>query len=1004
MLRSRMSELSNWARIALVCALCIGTFACGTRPGRDLSMQGALGKFDERRAGTRAQQARAANPEKLRGRDVALKPFPQRRELLQVRVPANAVMADIVDGVVATSIAGVQRATPGVPSGARGNAGARNANQRSLQAQIEMLNAQIEMREREIRGKWAAYDRKKMLLDQMDMRHSKTRDLLLQGFKIRNEKLLQKVLASIDEAYQVTEPETVFGLQKGEGSHILALFGRNEMARPDEYVDLKKSFLFVGGDISTGISLGRMDDLNEEISSRDLNVNLAGLRLPTALKSLARSINLPVYVSPGVEAAPQKVRLEISKADALDIFDILIDNYALAMAYDRKMGVARFYTLEEFTERVNVALSSAKQHNKRARNYRKISQLENDGAAIKQIYTAYFKNSDDAGRARSLTNNALIEADYSTGITEAIIVFKETALKNEKKLGELDLTNSGERQKLALVTQAAKFVLDDANKVLTKLLQTRTKKQTALSKVKRRRRGQAKMLGRADNGELTQVKPRRLFLSGPDAEVLRGRVIQDANLATTEPIYTEKFTIYNSEGSNSCGGKTNDRVTQIKVELENYYAQLYPDELIAAERAAERAARRAERKMATENFSNNQLAALTLVNTAIDVAPAGAVTTQAGGALAQSNITPVNITPGPPGVAAPGQGGTQAQGNTTVATPGQAATGGNNADDDRFGNSNFRRPTVTSVADTVIVTGFQHDVELAASLIESLDQADKQVLVEVFMVNVVKNWQRQLQGRLQNALRTADQTDGSISSLPGNIRSEYKDLVDVRDNGLIGVRGALNFANRAAAASNFTLNNFRLGLAWTVDFMEKNSLGRKVSSPTILALDGCPAKIIKSETRYLPVTTTSAPVVTPGGQTVPGQTSTNYEARSAELKLEVTPTINPLNDHVRLKVVFNDDFFVTSDANSDKIQSVIDTQFISAPGDVIVLAGLYTEDNSKTRDGLPGIVDLPFISSILGTSSDQLKTQEMVIFMAPEVITPEAGKMPINSAVYYGTQ
>jgi general secretion pathway protein D len=103
-----------------------------------------------------------------------------------------------------------------------------------------------------------------------------------------------------------------------------------------------------------------------------------------------------------------------------------------------------------------------------------------------------------------------------------------------------------------------------------------------------------------------------------------------------------------------------------------------------------------------------------------------------------------------------------------------------------------------------------------------------------------------------------------------------------------------------------------------------------------------------------------------------------------------------------LKVLFNDDFFVSADANSDKIQSTINTEFISAPGDVIVLAGLYTEDNSKSRNSLPGMTEVPLLSTLLGTSSDQLNTQEMVIFLAPEVITPETGKRPVNSAQYYG--
>ena len=50
-------------------------------------------------------------------------------------------------------------------------------------------------------------------------------------------------------------------------------------------------------------------------------------------------------------------------------------------------------------------------------------------------------------------------------------------------------------------------------------------------------------------------------------------------------------------------------------------------------------------------------------------------------------------------------------------------------------------------------------------LIENLDKPDKQVLVEVFMVNVAKNWQRQLQGRLQNALRLDNMTDPDVAAI-----------------------------------------------------------------------------------------------------------------------------------------------------------------------------------------------------------------------------------------------
>jgi type II secretory pathway component GspD/PulD (secretin) len=978
-------------------------------------MAGAVQRFDDRRAAVRAEQAVLEGVETTR--PAQLKPLPPRRELLQVRVPTLIEVDDIADDVVAASITDMTSMGLDLSVGARGN-GQLLSGKRSLESQIKALDKRSETIRRQRRTVLSNFNVAKLLLDQMDMRHSKSRDLTLQGFKIANEKMLQGFIADLEQQYAEAEPTTIIGLTDNNELGALALFGRNELARKDEYVSLEKSFLFVGNDVNTGVSLGRMDDLSDEVGSRTLSVNLAGLRLPTALKSLARSINMQVYLSPAVNAAPQKVSLDISRADALDIFDILIDNYGLAMAYDRKMGVARFYTRAEFSERVDDAVAAAELHNRRARNLRKISSLENDTAALRQIYQNYFQHPDDAGRVRSLTNDAIIEDDHSPAVASAIVTFKEAALKNERDLDALDLENATERQEQASKTQTAQFELEDVDQALALLASERAAKQELLDDVMARlaadMASQAMAEISPETGEpvvkaARDKTPQAELIDVPNAEELRGRVVRDANLKTTEPIFTEKFTVFNSEGAASCDGGSDDRVTEIQTELTSYFEQLYPETMIAAEKAAEEraeAARLAREKAAREAEER-----------ALKAAQEGLPSFDPlQEALVRSNVTDIatDLVPtaeaGEPNVTSNAGLATQAAGSAPMTAPINAAPTENGDASAEVENpvaplfltdSSFRRPTVTAVGDTVIITGFRHDIELVSELMESFDKPDKQVLVEVFMVNVAKNWQRQLQSKLENAVRTAAKTDPDIGALPDTVKSQLPNLVEVRDNSLIGIGGALNFANRAASANTFTLNNFRLGLAWTIDFMETNSLGRKVSSPTILALDGCEAQIEKSETRYLPITSTSAPVVTPGGQTVPGEATTTYEPREATLSLTVTPTINPLNDHVRLKIAFNDDFFLTSDANSDKIQSKINTEFIAAPGDVIVLAGLYTEDNSKTRNGLPGMTGIPIFGTFLGTSSDAKNSQEMVIFLAPEVITPKAGEMPVNSARYY---
>ncbi|MBL6786773.1 MAG: hypothetical protein ISQ27_02155 [PS1 clade bacterium] len=317
----------------------------------------------------------------------------------------------------------------------------------------------IEAKQSDLLDKQSVYDTENQVLNEMDLRHAKARSLLLREFKIANESLLHQFLAELRQQFNETQPETILGLSQNTDLNVLAMFGRNELAKADEYVDLKKSFNFVGGNVSTGISLGRMDWLAKEFGSRNLTVNFAGARLPTVLKSLARTISMPLYLSPEVEAAKQRVRLEVSDVDVLDIFDVIIGNYGLVLAYDRKVSVARFYTLKEFIERLAAAVDIAEQHNKRARNLRKITSLESDEAAIRQIYIDYFQQPLEVESRKSLANVALEVTDYSPVVSKAIISFKQATLANEQALAEMDHKHSAERRAQTKVVREAWFML-----------------------------------------------------------------------------------------------------------------------------------------------------------------------------------------------------------------------------------------------------------------------------------------------------------------------------------------------------------------------------------------------------------------------------------------------------------------------------------------------------------------------------------------------------------------
>ena len=112
----------------------------------------------------------------------------------------------------------------------------------------------------------------------------------------------------------------------------------------------------------------------------------------------------------------------------------------------------------------------------------------------------------------------------------------------------------------------------------------------------------------------------------------------------------------------------------------------------------------------------------------------------------------------------------------------------------------------------------------------------------------------------------------------------------------------------------------------------------------------------------------------------------------------MTPTIYKLNDHVELDIAFTDENFLGDSVTSPKLANSITTTLNAAPGDIIVLAGLYKETNKKDRTSLPGLSSVPVLGTLLGgTADDQLLSDEMVIFLAPTVITPRTGLAPANA-------
>jgi len=281
-----------------------------------------------------------------------------------------------------------------------------------------------------------------------------------------------------------------------------------------------------------------------------------------------------------------------------------------------------------------------------------------------------------------------------------------------------------------------------------------------------------------------------------------------------------------------------------------------------------------------------------------------------------------------------------------------------------------RVPIVLPDDTGVTVIGTREDNDLVVRLIEQYDVPELQVLIEIFIITVSRDFSRQI--------------DSILSASPsagGNNNQEF------------ALSQLASTASRAVGtiSLDFDSPNDELGLL--LNFLESNSLGRVVSSPTILVASGKDAIVERTQIARVP----GPNVLDSDNRSVAGP-PVEYEA---PFRLEINEVdINRLNNTVKLDVVLTDTRFSDTLARvnelSDRTSDIIDTTFWAAPGDVVVLAGVTRNEESTTTSGMPGTTgSLAPLTPLLG-GSDGFSTNlsETLIFMAPTVINPSAENQP----------
>jgi general secretion pathway protein D len=328
----------------------------------------------------------------------------------------------------------------------------------------------------------------------------------------------------------------------------------------------------------------------------------------------------------------------------------------------------------------------------------------------------------------------------------------------------------------------------------------------------------------------------------------------------------------------------------------------------------------------------------------------------ANGPRAQSGVTSAEASVGETGLGTASRAGRR--GGSSIYAAGITAGNGNGA---------VILPGVRITADVInnslLVYANQENYKIIERTLYQLDRPQLQVSIDATIAEITLN--DKLQYGVQYFLKS-------------------KDLGLKPDQGSMSLINSATSAVLSRALPGF---NFLLGTEadprLVLDALRAVSDVKVLSAPSVVVLDNQVATLQVGD--QVPVTTQSATAVTaPGAPIV-----SNIDYRNTGVILRVVPRIN-VNGNVLLDIeqeISN----VAADANAKSLtptvsQRKVKSSIAVATGQTVLLAGLISERQERSRSGIPVLESLDWIGDAFSHNSTTTQRTELIIFIRPQII------------------
>lgn len=273
----------------------------------------------------------------------------------------------------------------------------------------------------------------------------------------------------------------------------------------------------------------------------------------------------------------------------------------------------------------------------------------------------------------------------------------------------------------------------------------------------------------------------------------------------------------------------------------------------------------------------------------------------------------------------------------------------------------------TIIADSrnkqLIVRDVAKVLEQMSEMIVQIDKPERQVMIEARIVEANTNFKRDLGVKWNFNYNESGGSANGLNSVASGLGGAF----------------TVNTVAPAGFASAFAIGALDgdLNIDLRLQALENSGEGRIVSTPRITTLNG--EKAVISQGTKIPFSTVS-------------DSGTDVRFENAELKLEVTPEINP-DGSIILEINASNSAVgtIVPTATGDAVsidEKKAQTKVLVRDGQTTVIGGIFIEDERDASSGVPVLKDIPVLGRLFKATTKTRDRRELLIFITPRIVAP----------------